>query len=233
MCIRDRFDTYVAGSQNVSYSLHLLGTSGLELLNLTLENAPKADDTLPWGIGNGIYAPISISTPYCMFGHISIRGCTINQTRDYFIGCKHAFGIVVFSGTTVNMSDDAVAFICNDFGNVIIGWYNSSITSGYQLTTGRQGRDVLFAGSINKISTTQTWFSSIPEDLLPDTDNAYNNGDDSHRWKLVRGVKSKWDELVIPTSAPGTPEAGSMYFDTGTGTLYIYDGTTWKSITLT
>jgi len=37
----------------------------------------------------------------------------------------------------------------------------------------------------------------------------------------------------FPTSAPSSPQAGDAYFDTSTGTLYIHDGTTWKSVTLT
>ena len=33
----------------------------------------------------------------------------------------------------------------------------------------------------------------------------------------------------IPTSAPASPEAGSIYFNTSTGYLYIYNGTVYKS----
>lgn len=33
----------------------------------------------------------------------------------------------------------------------------------------------------------------------------------------------------IPTSAPATPEAGSIYFNTSTGYLYIHNGTAYKS----
>lgn len=42
-----------------------------------------------------------------------------------------------------------------------------------------------------------------------------------------------YDEHTIPTSAPAVPKAGSIYFDTSTGDLYVYDGTTWKKVTLT
>ena len=38
--------------------------------------------------------------------------------------------------------------------------------------------------------------------------------------------------LRIPTSIPDSPVAGSAYFDTATFILYIYTGTTWKSIQL-
>ena len=39
--------------------------------------------------------------------------------------------------------------------------------------------------------------------------------------------------LKIPTAAPASPEAGSMYFDTTSTLLYIYDGTAWRSVALT
>jgi len=69
--------------------------------------------------------------------------------------------------------------------------------------------------------------------FLPHDDNQYNLGDDTHRWRYARFQKTKSDHIVIPTSAPGSPESGSMYFDPSTGTLYIYDGSTWKSVSLT
>ena len=40
-------------------------------------------------------------------------------------------------------------------------------------------------------------------------------------------------EFIMPTSQPTTTTAGSTYFDVSTATLYIYDGTVWKSTTLT
>jgi len=46
-----------------------------------------------------------------------------------------------------------------------------------------------------------------------------------------RGVGAT--RLIIPTSAPSSPKAGDMYFDTDTSTLYIYDGSAWKSVSLT
>jgi hypothetical protein len=38
--------------------------------------------------------------------------------------------------------------------------------------------------------------------------------------------------FVIPLSVPAAPSTGSMYFDTGSTSLYIYDGTQWTFITL-
>jgi len=43
----------------------------------------------------------------------------------------------------------------------------------------------------------------------------------------------KFSSLVIPTSPPTTPVIGSMYFDSSTSKLYIYDGTAWRSVSLT
>ena len=41
------------------------------------------------------------------------------------------------------------------------------------------------------------------------------------------------NDLRLPTTQPSNPVAGSMYFDPSTDKLYIYDGSTWKSVTLT
>jgi hypothetical protein len=36
--------------------------------------------------------------------------------------------------------------------------------------------------------------------------------------------------FVIPVTQPTTPLTGSIYFDPGGSTLFIYDGTTWRNI---
>ena len=36
----------------------------------------------------------------------------------------------------------------------------------------------------------------------------------------------------IPTEQPPHPISGSMYIDPSTGTLYVYDGSSWKSVAL-
>jgi hypothetical protein len=43
----------------------------------------------------------------------------------------------------------------------------------------------------------------------------------------------KFYRMAVPTSAPPNPVAGSLYFDPSAGKLYVYDGTVWKSVTLT
>jgi len=182
------FDTYVSGNYNVSYSLWLYGNIVLRFYKVTLENAPKLNSNYNWAIFGGGGAPIAIAggTTYC--GVVMFVGCIINQTRDHFISAKHGAGAVVFSGTTINMSEDAVALIDNSFGVVHIGWYNSNITSGYKLTTGLQGKDVLFSGNINSVSASKTWFSEVPESVLPKSDNALDLGSSSLRWANVYAV---------------------------------------------
>ena len=37
---------------------------------------------------------------------------------------------------------------------------------------------------------------------------------------------------ILPSSAPVTPAAGTMYFDSATNLLYVYNGTAWRSVSL-
>ena len=43
----------------------------------------------------------------------------------------------------------------------------------------------------------------------------------------------QFNYIAVPTAVPDTAEAGSLYFDTATDTLYIYTGAAWKTVTLT
>ena len=36
----------------------------------------------------------------------------------------------------------------------------------------------------------------------------------------------------FPSAAPSTPVVGSVWFEVSTSKLYVYNGTTWKSVTL-
>ena len=40
------------------------------------------------------------------------------------------------------------------------------------------------------------------------------------------------NEFRLPVTRPDNPSVGSMYFDPSTGELYVYDGSTWKKVTL-
>jgi hypothetical protein len=39
--------------------------------------------------------------------------------------------------------------------------------------------------------------------------------------------------FILPTTAPATPTRGSVYWNFGTGYLYIYDGSAWLNVQLT
>jgi len=72
-----------------------------------------------------------------------------------------------------------------------------------------------------------------PALLQPSVDNAVNIGKAGLRFKEIHAMKVKGhDSVVIPPDATASPEAGDMYFDAGTNTLYIYNGTAWVSVVL-
>jgi len=73
-------------------------------------------------------------------------------------------------------------------------------------------------------------FSKI---IQPLTDNSIDIGTSTLRFKEAHIMKMKgYDSVVIPPDATASPEAGDMYFDAATNTLYIYNGTAWVSVVL-
>jgi len=176
------FDTYDDGNYNYSRRIHMR-TGLLKFASVTLENADKTNSSLPWGSGGGAYTPLSVGRDTYVEATIFLSSCVVNQTRDYFISSKHGRGAVILSNTTINMSGDAVAFILTDFGTTQIGWYNSSITSGYKLTTGIQGKSVLSSTTLSSISDSKTWFEALDVDIIPTSDNTRTIGSSSNRFK--------------------------------------------------
>jgi len=84
----------------------------------------------------------------------------------------------------------------------------------------------------------------VVKDLIPNVDRQLNIGSQVYKfneiWSSYSYVNVKatisnakvQTSLVIPTTSPPSPEAGSMYFDPSTSKLYVYDGTAWKSVNL-
>ena len=70
-------------------------------------------------------------------------------------------------------------------------------------------------------------------ELVPYPDGSVDLGTPTYRWANIHAMKVKhYTDCVLPTSAPPSPEAGSMYFDTSTNKLYVYNGSAWVSVTL-
>jgi len=67
-------------------------------------------------------------------------------------------------------------------------------------------------------------------------DTTYQNYYDGFGKGLPLGIREMDTDgktmLVLSDVVPGTPVAGSMYFNVGTNALYAYNGTGWKSTTL-
>ena len=70
--------------------------------------------------------------------------------------------------------------------------------------------------------------SSQSSDIIVVKDNSNNTA-----VKVINDGTIITNKLVLPLSQPSSAQAGSVYFDTTSSTLYIYDGSTWKSTILT
>ena len=172
------FDTYVSGNYNVSYSISI-AHGMLRFIRVTLENAPKIDPDKPWAPGGGGAVPLIVSHDCFGHGFLSLCGCVVNQSRDYFISAKHGCGGVILCDTTVNMSEDAKVFITCALGTVRVGIFKSTITSGYRWVNGYVGRDVM----INIEENVTFIHESLPRSIIPRSDAAYDVGSSTRRWR--------------------------------------------------
>ena len=137
------FETYIWDNQNCSYHI-TLRNSCLIINNFILNNAPKLDSSLDWGILGGVGVPLVVCGDSHYFGILSLKYCEINQTRDYFISSKHGFGMVTAISSIINFSEDASALINRDYGTVSLNIYNSTATSNYKwVANGTIGQNVI------------------------------------------------------------------------------------------
>jgi len=172
------FDTFLSGSYNASYSIEVF-RGHLIFCRVTLENAPKVDDSAGWAVSSGDLCPIVLGAGmYYGVNSVTFDNCVINQTRDYFVSTKHTFGSVSFLNTTVNMSDDAVAVVLNSLGTCAINIYNSTVPSGYKWVKGLAG---------TYISSSYDYGGTLPgfPTIKPDADNTYDLGSNSYMWRDV------------------------------------------------
>lgn len=75
--------------------------------------------------------------------------------------------------------------------------------------------------------------------LRPAVNNVTWLGSPSYRWGFVFGEQGEFNHLnaslsfKLPNAAPGSAASCNAYFDAATNKLWIYNGSAWKSVTLT
>jgi len=217
--------------------------------DVTLENAPKADESVGWNVGGGSLLPIVVGGDLWFGGcsEVVFRGCTINQTRDYFVSTKHHFSSISFIKTTVNLSGDALTFINTAYGTCAISWYASHIYYNgtediSKLCDGIQGKDFIFYGTC----AGRTWFENLDRDIIPTADNARNIGSPSARFAkgyFASGVITRVDVGDyggnFANYTPPSGEEGMIIIAIDTNStnpgkrLYVYANGAWHYVDLT
>lgn len=97
-------------------------------------------------------------------------------------------------------------------GNVTV---SASLTGGTVTSVGLTSSSLTVNGS--PITTTGTMTVDLPSNVV-----------------IANSVSvGTFMRLVPQLSAPGSPTAGTVYYDSGSNTLKCYNGTAWKTITMT
>jgi len=69
--------------------------------------------------------------------------------------------------------------------------------------------------------------------IIPNTSNTRDLGSTTNTWNNIyaRNFSAESGYIVIPTatSNPASPKTGSLYYNTSTNRLFIYNGTAWRS----
>ena len=163
-------------------------------------------------------------------------------TQNTLINC-HAF---VKGGGTDNYGFN---FVANGDSNYLIrcraGGIGGNLPAGVIFNSGNPTADNGVYGNV--IIALNCENGSNPQVIVNKTEaNAAPNyiigvkyvasGESSVRIKIQNNgraiVVGAYGWLTIPTTEPLDPVAGCMYFDTSTGELKIYDGSAWKSVSL-
>lgn len=187
------FNTYLDGSYNKSYWFYVSWTM-IRFYNTTLENAPKADTNLPWGVGNG--NGLCITHPgeaWYWINSIQFHSVVINQTRDYFLWGKHGHIDITYNSCSINLSGDADRHIYVQLWTYRLQYWNCSITAGYKIWLGNVWQDLIT--NITDTNLVDYAFPNSPSLRVPWFENTefsatLNNNGNPSSW--THTVSEKW-----------------------------------------
>ena len=109
------------------------------------------------------------------------------------------------------------------------GYFNRLFLIGSYAFNNKSGA----GGKIINATVLNCWILGKLNLSLVDTTKITRLHYNADGYDQIYDYKTGTHEFIIPTTPPSTAVKGKIYFDATTGTLYIYDGTTWKSVTLT
>ena len=137
-------------------------------------------------------------------------------------------GTLIWSGSTLSVTGNvsATSLTGSLFGTS--SWSENAVTASYvagaasfpYTGTAAINGTLQVTGSVRLFDTGTTGLIEYKNGVLSTSARATVD------FNLLGGSGAS-NGFILPLQQPGVAAAGSVYFDTGTGRLYIYDGTSW------
>jgi hypothetical protein len=190
-------------------------------------------------------------------GPLTLASSTLGLDANYVTGILGASAVSILPQTDnlVTLGSDSkrwstVRGVIGKFGstyNITLD-DNGIIPSHHSLNLGsasaRWGDVWVTALRVSNYSGGSQYYANI-NGIYPTTSGTVAIGDTSARWNGVYASNADFsyltvgqtltcgESLVLPTAAPAGASNAKIYWNGATNTLWIYNGTAWKSVTLT
>ncbi len=228
--------------QGGTFGIRMDNTSSVNVNNVFLANNANGGILLEGDANSIIIEVHSYNTPRTIYLNGNNVGLVV---EGVYIQNPAEMGIYIYESTAGNTKNltfrnvhikadtwKHIAFAINRTDNVLIDRAVIDNVSGYNaLAMYNSTSNVVIRDSVLG-SDTYALYASSDISGLRVIRTKLNGPVSVPSDTIFENCEGVTNNAPIPTAQPSAPVAGSMYFDTSTGDLYVYDGSAWKKVTL-